>query len=55
MLLPVIQFAYNATLQEELGTSLFKVNYSYKLRILFTPKQAKKTNKTAKEKIEKLI
>ena len=35
--------------------SPFKVNYSYKLRILFTPKQAKKTSKTVKERIEKLI
>ena len=35
--------------------SLFKINYSYKLKILFTPKQAKKTSKTAKERIEKLI
>ena len=35
--------------------SLFKANYSYKLKILFTPQQAKKTNKTVKERIEKLI
>ena len=35
--------------------SLFKVNYSYKLKILLTPKQAKKTNKIVKERIEKLI
>ena len=34
---------------------LFKVNYSYKLKILFTPRQAKKTSKIAKERIEKLI
>ena len=34
---------------------LFKANYSYKLKILFILKQAKKTNKTVKEKIEKLI
>ena len=35
--------------------SPFKINYSYKLKILFTPRQAKKTNKTVKERIEKLI
>ena len=34
---------------------LFKANYSYKPKILFTPRQAKKTNKTAKERMEKLI
>ena len=34
---------------------LFKVNYGYKLKILFTLQQAKKTSKTAKERIEKLI
>ena len=30
--------------------SLFKANYSYKLKILLTPKQAKKTSKTVKKK-----
>ena len=55
MLLPVIQFAYNATLQEGLGMSLFKTNYSYKLKTLLTLQQAKKTSKTAKERMEKLI
>ena len=50
MLLLIIQFTYNATLQEGLGTSLFKINYSYKLKTLLTPQQAKKTNKTAKKK-----
>ena len=35
--------------------SPFKTNYSYKLKILLTPRQAKKTSETAKEKIEKLI
>ena len=35
--------------------SPFKANYGYKLRTLFTPKQVKKTNKTVKERIEKLI
>ena len=33
----------------------FKVNYSYKLKTLLTPRQAKKMSKTAKERIEKLI
>ena len=35
--------------------SLFKANYSYKLKILLTPRQAKKTSETAKERMEKLI
>ena len=34
---------------------LFKVNYSYKPKILLTLRQAKKTSETVKEKIEKLI
>ena len=34
VLLLVIQFIYNATPQEGLGTLLFKTNYSYKLKIL---------------------
>ena len=34
---------------------LFKANYSYKLKILFILKQAKKMSKTAKERIEKLM
>ena len=29
---------------------LFKINYSYKLKILFIPKQAKKMSKIAKKK-----
>ena len=33
----------------------FKINYSYELKTSLILKQAKKTNKTAKEKIEKLI
>ena len=35
--------------------SPFKINYSYKLKISLTPKQAKKMSKTAKERIEKLM
>ena len=35
--------------------SLFKANYSYKLKILLTLRQAKKTSKTVKKRIEKLI
>ena len=35
--------------------SLFKANYSYKLKTLLTPQQAKKTSETAKEKMEKLV
>ena len=33
----------------------FKVNYNYKLKILFTLKQAKKISEIVKERIEKLI
>ena len=35
--------------------SLFKANYSYKLKILFTLRQVKKISKTVKEKIEKFM
>ena len=35
--------------------SLFKANYGYKLKILFILRQAKKTNKIVKERMEKLI
>ena len=35
--------------------SLFKINYSYKLKILLTPRQAKKINKIVKKRLEKLI
>ena len=35
--------------------SPFKINYGYKLKILFTPRQAKKISKTAKKRMEKLI
>ena len=55
MLLLIIQFAYNATPQEKLGTSLFKANYSYKPKTLLMPRQAKKISETAKKRIEKLI
>ena len=55
MLLPVTQFAYNTTLQKGLGMLLFKANYGYKLKILFTLRQAKKMSKTAKERMEKLM
>ena len=34
---------------------LFKTNYSYKLKILLTPRQAKKINKIVKERIKKFI
>ena len=33
----------------------FKANYSYKLKTLFIPRQAKKISETVKERIEKLI
>jgi hypothetical protein len=35
--------------------SLFKTNYSYKLKILLSPRQVKKSNKTAKERIKTFI
>ena len=34
---------------------LFKINYSYKLKILLTLQQAKKTSETVKERIKKFI
>ena len=34
---------------------LFKVNYGYKLKILLSLKQAKKSSKTAKERVKTLI
>ena len=33
----------------------FKANYSYKLKILLMPRQAKKISKTVKQRMEKLI
>ena len=54
-LLPVAQFAYNATPQEGLGTSPFKANYGYEPKTSLTPRQAKKTSETAKERMEKLM
>ena len=35
--------------------SLFKVNYSYKLKILLILRQARKISKIVKERMEKLI
>ena len=35
--------------------SLFKINYSYELKILLILRQVKKTSKIAKERMEKLI
>ena len=35
--------------------SLFKTNYGYKLKISLILKQAKKTSKIAKERMEKLM
>ena len=34
---------------------LFKVNYGYKLKILLSPQQVKKSSKIAKERVETLI
>ena len=57
LLLPIIQFIYNTTLQKELKILLFKANYEYKLRILLLllPQQVKKSSKIAKERVETLI
>jgi hypothetical protein len=33
----------------------FKANHGYKLKISLSPKQAKKSSKTAKEKVKTLI
>jgi hypothetical protein len=38
-----------------MGISLFKINYSYELKILLSPKQVKKSSKIAKERVETLI
>jgi hypothetical protein len=38
-----------------MGISLFKVNYGYKLKILLSPKQVKKSSEIAKKKVETLI
>jgi hypothetical protein len=38
-----------------MGISLFKVNYGYKPKILLLPRQAKKSNKTAKKRVKTLI
>jgi hypothetical protein len=38
-----------------MGTSLFKANYSYELKILLSPKQVKKSSETAKERVKTLI
>ena len=54
-LLPVAQFAYNATPQEGIKMLLFETNYGYTLRTLLSPKQAKKLSKSAKERVKKLI
>jgi hypothetical protein len=53
--LPIIQFIYNAMLQKGMGMSPFKANYGYKLKTLLSPKQVKKSSKTAKERVETLI
>jgi hypothetical protein len=54
-LLPVAQFAYNATPQEGLGTSPFKANYGYEPKTSLSPRQAKKSSETAEERIETLM
>jgi hypothetical protein len=38
-----------------MGMSLFKINYSYELKISLSLKQVKKSSKIAKERVETLI
>jgi hypothetical protein len=38
-----------------MGILLFKINYGYKLKILLSLKQVKKSSKTVKERVETLI
>jgi ABC-type uncharacterized transport system permease subunit len=38
-----------------MGILLFKTNYGYKLRILLSPRQAKKSSKIVKERVKTLI
>jgi hypothetical protein len=38
-----------------MGILLFKANYGYKLKILLSLKQVKKSSKTAKERVKTLI
>ena len=54
-LLPVAQFAYNATPQEGIRMSPFQANYGYEPRTSLSPRQAKKTSSTAKQRMETLM
>jgi hypothetical protein len=38
-----------------MGTLPFKANYGYKLKISLSPKQVKKSSKTAKKRVKTLI
>jgi hypothetical protein len=38
-----------------MGISPFKANYGYKLKILLSPKQVKKSSEIAKERVETFI
>jgi hypothetical protein len=38
-----------------MGILPFKVNYGYKLKILLSPKQVKKSSETVKERVKTLI
>jgi hypothetical protein len=55
LLLLIIQFVYNATPQKGIGMLPFKANYGYKLKISLSPRQVKKSSKTAKERVKTLI
>jgi hypothetical protein len=53
--LPIVQFAYNTTPQEGMGMSPFKANYGYEPKTSLSPRQAKKSSETAKERVETLM
>ena len=55
VLLPITQFAYNATPQKGIKMLLFKANYGYTFRTSLSLRQAKKSSKIAKERAKKLI
>jgi hypothetical protein len=38
-----------------MGMLLFKANYGYKLKILLSPRQVKKSSKIVKERVKTLI
>jgi hypothetical protein len=41
--------------QKGMGMSPFKINYGYELKTSLSPKQAKKSSETAKERVKTFI